>query len=362
MKKVTLIIFSIIILLNLIFLFQKKEDYSELENRYLENVPKFTISSLFNGSYTKELELYLKDHFPFRELFVRLNTKVNKLELKKEINGVYLSKDNYLIEKYNVNDKKDKIVNVLNDFYSKLNYVNMEFMLVPTSITVNSELLPNFVSSQELEDINYINERLKFHAIKLYETLNKYNNDYQMFYRTDHHFTSYAAYYTYVEYCKSNNIKYYSINDFNIKEVSNDFYGTIYSKVIDNVKSDTLYKFSLPNESYKLEIDNKIYNSLYFDEYLEQKDKYSYYLGGNRAITTITNNNVNKGNILIIKDSYANTFIPFLANHFNQTFVIDPRYYQDTISDFVKNNNIKDIIIMYNANTISNDTGVLKIK
>jgi hypothetical protein len=54
--------------------------------------------------------------------------------------------------------------------------------------------------------------------------------------------------------------------------------------------------------------------------------------------------------------------VPFLVNHFKKVHVIDPRYYKTSISEYIKSNkNIKDALLIYNVNTIDEDSGILSI-
>ena len=90
-------------------------------------------------------------------------------------------------------------------------------------------------------------------------------------------------------------------------------------------------------------LSNKKDKSLYNYDYLEKKDKYAMFLDNNHPLITITNNDTdNDNNILIIKDSFANSMIPFLVNHYNNIHVIDPRYYKKSISRRYSNKNRKE--------------------
>lgn len=367
-KLITLILILIFISLSIMLIFGEKKEFSSNENRYLQSFPSLSLKRLFNGKYIENLENYLTDHFPFRDAFMSIKAFTDKITLKDDINNVYLAKKDYLIEKYNKPTNNDKIINKLNKLYGNLNYINMNLMLVPTSVSINSNLLPsNAPTYSEKETIDYIYNNIKFDTIDVYSTLNKHNNDYQMYYRLDHHWTTYAAYYAYVEYAKANNIDYYSLNSFEIEEVTNMFNGTLYSKTNDYTrKSDSIYLFNLPNTSYSVNYtdNNKITTSLYEYSYLEEKDKYSIFLDNNHSLIEVTNNIVKNGKeLLVIKDSFANCLVPFLINHYEKMYIIDPRYYKKSISEFIKSNkNIRDLLFVYNTNNIDKDSGILSIR
>lgn len=366
-KIITLILVLFFIVLSIFLLLGNKKDFSENENRYLQSFPSFSLKRLFNGKYIEEFEDYLTDHFPFRDTFMSIKTFTDKLLLKDDINDVYLSKNDYLIQRYDEPVNNDKIISKLNKFYEKLNYVNMNLILAPTSISINSKLLPsNAPTYSEIDTIKYIYSKINFDSINVYDTLIKNNSNYPMYYKLDHHWTTYAAYYAYVEYAKANNIDYYSLNSFDVEEVTDSFNGTLYSKTNDYTrKSDSIYLFKLKNTSYSVKYsdDDKTYDSLYNYDYLDKKDKYSIFLDNNHSLIEITNNKVKNGKELaVIKDSYANSLIPFLVNHYEKVYVIDPRYYKKSISDFIKNSDIKDLLFVYNTNNIDKDSGILSIR
>lgn len=362
---ITIIVSLISIILIVLMLMLPKSSFSDNENRYLEKFPTLSFSDLFNGSYTESLKNYTTDHFPFREQFISLKTSFLKLIGQKEINNIYIGEDNYLIEKYSTPQNKDRIINILNKFATLVGDAEIDFMLVPTSIVINKDKLPKYVSkSSELDDINYYYSNLNFNNIDVYNALIEGNKNYPMFYKYDHHWTTYGAYYSYVEYCKKNNIKYLNIYEFESKKLANDFKGTIYSKLNDfNISGEDMYVLSRKNDlTVKYVYSSRVTNTLFEDKYLDKKDKYSYFLDNNHPLITITNNDINNNKkLLVIKDSYANSFIPFLTNHYKEIHVIDPRFYNLSIANYLKENDIDKILILYNINTIDSDTGIISI-
>ncbi len=349
------------------FFFSKKELFSENENRYLESFPNFSISSFLDGTYSAGISTYIEDHFPFRNFFMSLHTSFQKWLGKREINGVFYGSDGYLIEAYKKAENSDKIISSLNDFYKDQNYANTTLMLVPTSIVINREKLPNTVPTYSMEEeISYIYSKIKFETIDLVKPLKEGNLNYPMFYRLDHHWTSYGAYYAYLEYCKYNEITPIDITEFEVKEVSNHFRGVLYSKVLDSsLKPDKIHVFQKEGENYLVNYvgEEKITNSLYEESYLSKKDEYSYFLDNNHALVQITNQNLNNGKeLLLIKDSFANSMVPFLLNHYEVVHVIDPRFYKKSIKEYMgEHNNIKDVLFLYNMNSVDSDLGIRTI-
>lgn len=362
-KIITFIIILITLTFSLTLIFSKKVTFSENENRYLATFPKFTFNNLISGKYIENLESYLQDHFPLRDSLLSYKTAFFRFIGQNKINGIYVG-DKYLIEEYTKDDNKDKIINTINKFSSN-DQINYSFLLAPTSYETYSEYLPkNHLGINELDTIKYYREHLNIPLIDVSKTFNDNKDKYQLYYQTDHHWTSYGAYLAYQEYCKLNNLPYHDISEFTVKEVSDKFYGTLYSKTIPfNQIPDKIHRFDLASSSFNVNYGTYQSDSLYNDTYLNKKDKYSYFLDNNHPLIKITNNNIHDGsNLLIIKDSYANSLIPFLANDYEKIYVIDPRYYSASISEYIEDNNIENVLFIYNVLNINDDLGIITIR
>lgn len=368
-KLLGLILSFIVLVFMLTFIFSPKQIFSENENRYLTKFPSFSWDNLVSGKFIDDLDSYLIDHFPFRDTFVSIKTKTELLLGKRKINDVFIGDDGYLITDYEKPSRTKNLIQVLNSFKIRNNHVNMNLMLIPTSVSVNKTKLPAYASPyDELKTINYIYDNVNFSSINVYDTLLENNDTYPMYYKLDHHYTSYGAYYVYLEYCAQNNLECLSINDYNIEAVTNDFKGTLYSKVNFYSTPDTIHIFT-PKDGQDLKVeyisldDVITKDSLYEYQYLEKKDKYSIFLNGNNPLVKITNNkNRNDKKLLVIKDSFANALIPFLTYNYSEVHVIDPRYYKLSISEYIDKSNITDVLFVYNINTLDKDTGIYSIK
>lgn len=363
-KFIAITISILILTFSIWFLINDKKVFSENEFRYLQKLPEFSLNNLTSGKYIEELESYFTDHFPLREDFVSLKTKIYEITGQILINDVYIAKNNFLINKFNKPINSDKIIEIINKFKENNQELNISIILTPTATSIYENLLPkNNINYSEKDAINYYYKLLNIKTIDIYDTLIKEKNNYQLFYKTDHHWTSFGAYFAYQEFAKINNIKYYNLNELEIKMVNDKFLGTLYSKVFTtNQEKDKIYKINT-NNSFTVKYLDKTTNTLYEDKYLKEKDKYSYFLNTNQPIIEIINNNIESNEeLLIIKDSFANSFIPLLANHYKKIHVIDPRYYNLAISDYIKENNINNVLLLYNINNIDTDTGILKLR
>lgn len=358
--KIIFITISILIItLNNIFIFTDKEYYSENEFRYLTKFNEITFDKIINRETMDNIEEYISDHYPFRESFIKIKNRFELLIGKQSINNVIVI-DKYLIEQYNGFDNKDKLIDVLNTFKDN-NDIDISLMLVPTSISINTNYLNKYQNTDEqINDIKYIYNNLdNINKIDVYNTLKKENKNKEMYYKTDHHWTTFGALEAYKVFSKNN-------ENIDLRKVSSKFRGTIYSKVLISDLYDDIYIYDISDElkvTYYLGTKNDIKESVYNFSYLDSKDKYSIFLDNNKPLIKIENKSLDKdNNILVIKDSYANSFIPFLTRDYKEIHVIDPRYYNLSISEYIKKNKIKEVLFLYNMNTINDDTGIYKIK
>ena len=147
-----------------------------------------------------------------------------------------------------------------------------------------------------------------------------------IFYRTDHHWTSLGAYYAYCAAAKTLGYSAYTLDQFNIETASSSFRGTLYSKTLDNVK-----------------------------------DKYSSFTGSNSPIVTIETDVDNGKNLLLIKDSYAHSLVPFLANHYSKITMVDMRYINVDLGRLIDLSEYQQALFMYNAVTFSSDLTIKRI-
>lgn len=362
-KVLTVIISLIILSFAILFIFSEKKAFSENENRYLQSFPSFSFEDFISGSYIEDFEDFLQDHFPFRDFLIGCKTKFYQLIGHDKVNDVYFGKNNYLIEEFKNTQNKDRIISILNRFASESD-VDISFLLAPTSYEIYSNYLSSLtIGKDEKEIFKYYEENLNFPVISLFSSFESKKDEYQLFYKTDHHWTSYGAYFAYQEFRKFKGLSYHDIDEYKIKEVSNNFLGTIYSKVLPlSYEKDVISRFDLGNEDYVVHYQNRDSYSFYEDSYLNKKDKYSYFLDNNHPLITIENNNLNdSSNILVIKDSYANSMIPFLSSHYETVHVIDPRYYKQSIKEYIKENEIDEVLLIYNILTLDTDLGIVSI-
>ena len=360
MKKLTIFVIVIVLSFTIFFLVAPKKSFSLLENRTLESKPVFKVEDVINGKYMNKIENYISDHFPIKNTFLYIKTFIFRIIGFDEINDVYMGKDNYLIENYPEIDYKDELVTNLNDFKDKVN-VSLKLMIVPTKSEVLKEKLPsNSKVVDEEKEISYICRNVNIDCIDILSALKEEKDNTQLFYKTDHHWTSMGAYFAYKEYIKDS----IELNNLHLKEITNDFLGSTYSKTTNyNQEKDSIFIFEgTSNLEVEYTDKNVKTSSLYNFDYLDKKDKYSLFLDNNHDLIKIINNDVDDSYLLVIKDSFANSLIPLLINHYHEIDVIDPRYYKRSISKYISDNKIEEVLIIYNYGTLATDKNILSIR
>ena len=364
--SIFMIIWIILILLNFII---PKKQFSEQENRYLAKIPEFSFEDLVNGKYAESLDTYINDHFIFRNFWLKLNSVVQLSTGKTENNEVYIGEDGYLFEKFEYTEAQEKnlkkATDVINNFALKTNTPTY-FLLVPNSIYINRDKLPENAQIANQEKIiknvySSCNEKVK--TINVINMLEE-NRNLQLYFKTDHHMTSLGTYLLYTEFCKVANITATPLTEYKEEIASSDFLGTFDSKAqVLNQEADkiTVYKNDI-NTSVEGNYDGKIYNSIFNEDYLTKKDKYSYFLNGNNAKVVIKTKVENNKKLLIIKDSYAHILSQFICDNYEEIHFIDPRYYNLPLSDYITENNITETLFLYNVSNLATDVGIRGVK
>jgi hypothetical protein len=339
--------------------------FSKQENRLLSPLPPFTISSFLSGDYTKKVEDYISDQFIWKKFWTGLKAQTEKALVKQENNGIYFGKSGYLLEEFEKpGEQFHKNLTSIQAFTNKAKDLTSYLLLAPTSVDIYKEKLPLYASSySEKEIIDFaekqIGDSLSF--IDVYNTLLSKKNE-QIYFRTDHHWTMRGAFYAYQAGSKTMGLTPFQMNDFSIDKVSEDFYGTYFSKAnLHDIEPDQIEVFQPKfDAAYNvLYGDGERSNTLYDWDYLSEKDQYALFLSGNHSLVKIQSTIQNGRKLAVIKDSYAHAFIPFLANHYEEIHVIDLRYYHKSIYEYFKDNEIHEVLLLYNLANFSKDTNLI---
>jgi len=353
----------------------KPTEFSETENRYLEQRPKLTTAKLFDGSFMKDYETFITDQFPERSFFMGLKTAVERLRGRTDDNGVYFGKDGYLFGKYDgavfESETAENNISAVAEFVKlyadKFGKEHFKIALAPSSSEILKDKLPaNAPVYNQTGFIDKIKKEVgEDFVIDLGENLKKHADEY-IYFRTDHHWTTLGAYYGYDAIASGFGLEVQSLEKLKADTVSNDFLGTYDSKVntglIGGVAPDsiTIYSSSEIDKAVMM-WDNdkdKTFDNIYKMDALKGKDKYTVFFGGNHSVTDIKTENKTGKTLLIIKDSFAHSLAPFLIKDYDRIIMLDLRYFNKSLKKYLSENKITDLLVLYSTPDFAEDANI----
>ena len=337
---------------------------SEQENRYLQTLPEFTFERLFDKTFTKEFEDYTTDQFVLRDEWITLKAASELAVGKESNNGVSYGKGQTLIEPFTKPEKSDLDANVgyLNQLVENTD-ADVYFALLPEKSEIWADRLPaRTPNDSEAEVIEYCYGLSNAHNVDVLSAMREHADEY-IYYRTDHHWTSLGAYYGFTAIGGAMGLDVPALESYDARRVVSDsFYGTTWSKSgFSWVEPDSMEVFvdapeGLEITSYPegLPVEGKLYD----ESWLGQKDKYSMFMGGNCPLHEIVTGNEGPS-LLILRDSYMDSLIPFLLDGFSEIHVLDLRYYRMSISDYIAEHDFDNVLVAYSIDTFTNDSSNL---
>ncbi len=197
----------------------------------------------------------------------------------------------------------------------------------------------------------------------------------KLFYKTDHHWTTETAFLCFTKVVDKLNYDYnFEIEEFyadssNYNKVlfKNSFlgsqgkrvgryYGGLDDYVLITPNFDTNFTIVFEYSSDKFDkLEGNFYDTFIKEEFLDQSksiytNRYCAYLGGDYPFIRVTNNDSkNDKKILLVKDSFADNFIPFLSLSVKSLDVMDLRLFkQQTLKQFLDNNKYDLVMYLYN--------------
>ena len=343
----------------LISLLLPKKDFSPLENRYLEKPPKLSLEALDDGSFMKHAEDYVSDHIVGRDFWVAAKAWSERLSGKHENNGVYFGKEDTLIKRVDNPDmgQLQKDMSYVDTLVGNVS-VPVYFGLIPTSAAIWSDRLP---AGAPTADEQSIIDQLYFttgaNTVDLYSALNEHRDE-DIYYRTDHHWTSQGAFYGSNALLKAMGMDPLNLDDYQKTTVTDQFYGTTFSSSgVRWVKPDCIDTY-VPEDGVTVTNyfdGTPTQGSLYVTSYLEVKDKYSFFLGGNQPLCIIQTEHTDAPKVLIVRDSYSDSLAPFLTERFSEIHLFDLRYNKTSLKRYIEEHNIDQVVVLYSLSNFISD-------
>lgn len=364
-KKVINIITALIMMAILLFLgvatiFRKTGSVSYQENRKLTQLPEITLSSLMDGTYIKGVQSCFADYFAGRSYWNSANAVIDAKLCESIVNGVYITDGMMLAVPENKENSAKQTAEKINAFcedYDGAVYV----ATVPSSAGVYSEKLPDYCDrdyEKKLIDELYASLDSGIRKIDAYNILKMLNENY-IYYRNDSKWTGYGAYCVYRTVIQKLGFMPSAYDKYTIRHVSADFRGNLYNRTqYTDIKADMLdiYKIEdgaeiLSCTAYDNE-ENSYEKELYDMSKVDTNDMYKLYMGYELPYVKIKTSVNNERKLLVIKDSYADCFIPFLAEHYSEIAVIAPEYAEDTYADIIDIQEYEQTLFLFGIESV----------
>ena len=336
-------------------------DFSQQENRYLSKFQPPTLSTLKSGEFMKDFEQYVIDQFPLRDGWIRLKAFCERLVGKQENNGVYLGNDgDTLFAQYTKpqEDELSKRVGYVNQLEANVE-AQVYFALIPDKSYVWSERLPD--NAPLVDDGSTIEQAMALTSQGVtYIDLRQQLTGDDAFYRTDHHWSMFGAFQGYEALTQAMGTDTVTPAG-EPTQVSDGFYGTTYSSSGAGwVQPDEMYTWVDPDgiavTAYPAGQPEP--GVLYDQSFLEKKDKYSMYLGGNKPLAVLENPQAQGGKLLVLRDSYSDTLAPFLAQSWQQVHLFDVRYNLTSVKEYVEEHEIDQVLVLYSVSNFSTESNL----
>ena len=352
-QRVTTAVFcAFLALLGILHLVLPDRTFSPVENRNLRQVPAFTWRALREGSYTAALETYLEDQFPLRDGWMGLKTRWEWLLGKREFHDVFLC-GGALIGRVGEGDRWEQNLGFVDRLAEKTD-IPVYLGLIPTAAEVWKDRLPHGADSADQSAL--LKEARGTGAVwaDIAGALAAHSEE-PVFYRTDHHWTSLGAYYGYTALLEAMGETPLPLGK--AETVSDDFYGTLYSSSgVHWVAPDTIERYVREDAVTVEDVYGGETHGLYVDSFLEEKDQYASFLGGNQPLYIVRNSAASSDKkLLLVRDSYSDSLAPFLCRHFAEIHLLDLRYNKTSVAQYAADMGADGIAVLYSVDNFMKD-------
>lgn len=339
-----------------LFLVLPKQSFSEKEKRVLAQAPDASVDAVFSGTFGTQAERYVADHIPGRDFFVGISNYYDLFSGRQVTKDIYLADGQRLLERPNVEDPAAirRNMTAINQFAETVSQT-VHLMIVPSAgyVTQNAILgLHSAYTDDEIIHSIYSQTGERMAVVGLVEAFSSAQEPEELYYRTDHHWTSLGAYSAYSAYMDAVGRCAVGKDLFTV-ERHPGFYGTTYARSgLWLVPPEEIELWSTGKSftvtAYKNVQDTvgTAHEGLFYRERLQEQDKYTVFLNGNQPLVRI-HNAEGEGRLLVIRDSYANCLGTFLANSYQEVVLVDLRYYKTPVSDLVKAEGFDEILVCY---------------
>lgn len=362
--KIFIILLFLVMIINVIV---PDREESELENRAFEQRPRFNLTTILSGDFMEQWEEYLSDQFAGRDTWRSLKVSLDRLGGARKENDIYIGKDGQLMEDIEVPDdgRLEANLTAIRDFAETYEDIPVTMMLVPDAACILNDSLPAFARVEDQRQMFSMAERKLGDTVNWVDTVSILNNhkSEKLYYKTDHHWTTQGAFYVFQDAAETLGIEGDVSDDFVSYTVTDSFNGVLAASSgvgLDEMEQIDIYAPTGGDDDVVVNYvdEGRKTTSLYDSSKLETRDKYGVFLGGNTSVVDIRTVSTSQKRLLVVKDSFADCFIPFLAPYYREIVVVDPRYYSGTMQDIMDSYRITDALILYSGNTFFTDNNI----
>ncbi len=356
-------------------------EFSENENRQLQSlpVPRFTgySANFFNGKFMSDFETYITDQFPARDAFITVKAACELAVGKTVNNSVYFGGEDTLfagVARPGAGEVETR-VGYVDKLAGNLD-VPVYFSLVPNKLNILGDklsdppLLAPFRSGAPLAlSVNYLGEdlwaaaaRTQANWVDLLPVFQAHAGE-GLFYRTDHHWTSLGAGYAAQALAAAMGYEAPPPDSYEKTTVSTSFLGTTFSSSGAGWVEPDAIDIYVPGDGISVttyEGPEGTPGVLYDYAKLELKDKYAFFLGGNKPLIVVESGREGP-KVLLIRDSYSDALAPFLSEWCAEIHLFDPRYNNTSIPQYVEEHGIDAVVVLYSTANFITDANLFKL-
>ena len=334
-------------------------EFSPNENRYLQQPPELTWKTLMDGTFTKKAEDYTADQIVLRDTWMESASVLRRAAGRLEINGTWLGRSGRYYAKETPDtfdtEQYEKNLQQVQTFFDTNGEKDCRIMMVPTPAYMCADDLPtNAPLFDAAGCFDTLLSTLPDEAIDLRTVL--LDNAQEKYYATDHHWATEGAQSAYAAWCTATG---HDVRRWRLDVVSTTFRGTLYSKVLlPDSPYDTVA--IAPDANVRsMDCDGEVSDTLYSTAALEEKDHYKIFMGGNYGKVVIDTGADTGKSLLVVKDSFANSFLPFLVKDYDTITVLDLRYYREGVQPLA--DGADDILVLYELTNFAADKNLYKL-
>lgn len=326
-----------------------------------------SVGNVMRGSFMEQWEENMSDQFFGKSMLLRVKAAMDRFGGSRLENGIYIGQGGQLLEEIEVADDRrlSASLDAIKSYTETYPDVSATVMLIPDAACVMSDSLPAFAAVEDQRQLFGMVERELGDAVQWVDAVSAMNEhaSEKLYYKTDDRWTTLGAFYVFQAAAPTLGIEENVSDDFVSYTVTDSFTGALATRSGVGLSEREQIDIYVPAEgdddvvvSYVDE--SRKTTSLYDSSKLDTKDKYDVFLGGDTSLVDIRTVSTSEKRLLVVRDSFADCFIPFLAPYYREIVVVDPGLYSGTIADIMDTYRITDMLILYSGNSFFTDNHI----